>query len=167
MPADMFLEIVTRKGGKIKGESGDSACTGQIDVDKFEFEVKSPSDYDQGKTGRVTLEHAKFEFATSIASTPLFQTMCTNDPIKSMTLSVRKAGGVSGEGVYLQVRFNDARMTSFKMSSEDEWTDDEIEIAYSGVEVSYRQQKSDGTWAASQSAAYDSGSNTMVKPTLT
>lgn len=166
MPADMFLEIVTKKAGKIKGESLDSVCPGQIDVDKFEVGISSPGDYDDPNAGRITLEHAKFDFTASIASTALFHTLCTNDVLKTVTLTVRKAGSTGKESIFLQWRFNDARMVSYKMSSEEEWADDSIEIAYSGVEISYRQQKADGSLAASQCASYDASSNTMVKPTL-
>jgi type VI secretion system Hcp family effector len=166
MPADMFLEIAPQQGTKILGEAIDSVCTDQIDVDKFEFEIESPSEPEPGKLGHVTLKHAIFEFSTSIATTPLFHTICTNAPLKSVTLSVRRSGGVGEETVYLQLRFNNARLTSFKISSEDEWSDDRIEIAYAGVEISYRQQKANGQWAAAQSDAYNSASNTMVRATL-
>jgi type VI secretion system Hcp family effector len=164
---DMYLEIITKKGGKIKGEAIDAVCGGQIDVDRFEVEIKSPSDYDQGSTGRVTLERAKFDLTTSIASTPLFQTLCTNDVIKSATLSVRKGGGTGKDAIYLQLRFNNARLVSYKISAEDEWADDTIELAYSGIEILYRQQTADGSLAAPMTASYDSATNTMVKPTLT
>src|SRR5436305_15128900 len=116
MPSDMYLEIVTLKGGKIKGESLSSACPGQIEVTKFEIGVSSPSDGENQATGRITLDHAKFDFPTRIASTPLFSTLCNNDTIKSATLTVRKHGsGTGAEAKFLQWRFNDARLAVYKM----------------------------------------------------
>ena len=41
----------------------------QIEVEKFEVTIKSPTDSDGQATGRVTLEYAKFDFGASIAST--------------------------------------------------------------------------------------------------
>src|SRR5437667_9363275 len=121
MATDMFLEIVTKKGGKIKGESLSSACPDQIEVTKFEVGLSSPSDGEGQATGRITLDHAKFDFPSSIASTPLFNTLCCNDVIKSATLTVRKAGSGSGkEATYLQWRFNDARLVSYKMVGDKE-----------------------------------------------
>src|SRR5437763_14068669 len=106
MPSDMYLEIVTKKGGKIKGESKSAACPDQIEVTKFEIGVSSPSDGEGQATGRVSFDHAKFDFPTSIASTPLFHTLCTNDVIKTATLTVRKSGGGPGaESTFLSWHF--------------------------------------------------------------
>ena len=167
MASDFFLEIVTKKGGKIKGESSpQSACPEQIPVWKFVIGLTSPTDFDGQATGRVQLEHAEFEFLSSISSTPLFQTLCTNDVIKSATLTCRKAGGTGKEMTFIQWRFNDARLVSYKMTADDDEPVDSITIAYASVEISYKQQKQDGSMAASLMACYDSGSNTMQKPTL-
>jgi type VI secretion system secreted protein Hcp len=166
MAQDFFLEIVTKKGGKIKGESMSQACPDQIDVDTFEIGLSSPTDFDGGAAGRVQLEEAQFEFPSSIASTPLFSTLCTNDVIKTMTLTCRKAGPSGKDATYLQWRFNDARLVSYKMTGTDEITRDTIRIAYSGVEISYKQQKQDGSLVAALIAAYDANANAMASPTL-
>ena len=111
-------------------------------------------------------ENAKFGFGASIASTPLFHTLCTNDIIKTAKLTVRRASGDGKEAFYVQWLFKDARLVSYKMASEKEWMDDSIEIVYSGVEISYKQQKADGTAGANMAASYDLSTNTMVQPTL-
>jgi type VI secretion system Hcp family effector len=165
MPADMFLEIVPVRGSKIKGESMDSGYEGLIEVDKFEVGLQSPSDFDQGKTGRVTLDHAKFDFGASIASTALFQLLCTNAALSTVTLTVRRASGGGEDATYLRWRFNNARLVSYKMEGEDEYTDDHLEIAYSGVEISYRQQSA-GKLGPPFKDAYDSAQNKMIAPTL-
>jgi type VI secretion system secreted protein Hcp len=168
MAVDFFLEIITKKGGKVKGETMSQACPDQIEVSKFTIALNSPTDYSGGgATGRIQLEHAEFEFPTSIASTPLFQTLCTNDVIKTATLTCRKSGAVGKEATYLQWRFNDARLVSFKMSGENEITNDTIKIAYAGVEISYRQQKQDGSMSPNALiSAYDANANAMSSPTL-
>ena len=167
MAVDFFLEIVTKKGGKIKSDTLSQACPEQIQVSKFAIGLISPTDFDGGASGRVQLEHAEFEFPTSTASTPLFQTLCTNDVIKTATLTCRKAGAQGKEATYLQWRFNDARLVSFKMTGEREVTVDSIKIAYSGVEISYRQQKADGSMSTNALiSAYDSNANAMSSPTL-
>ncbi len=171
MAADFFLEIVTKKGGKIKGESLSAACTGQIEVDKFSIGLTSPtpSDPDGQHPGavQVNLEEAEFEFETSIASTPLFQTLCTNDVIKEATLTCRRSGAGQGtDATFLQWRFHDARLVSFKMAGQGDDTNDTIRLAYAGIEILYRQQKADGTLSANMMAAYDAGENAMVNATL-
>jgi type VI secretion system secreted protein Hcp len=168
MASDFFLEIVTKKGGKIKGEGPSQACPEQISVKSFAIGIESPTDYDSGQaTGRVHLEHAEFEFATSIATTSLVKTLCTNDVITSATLSCRKLGAHGKEAIYLQWRFNSARLVSFKMTGEDDITADSIRIAYAGLEVSYRQQKADGSLSPTPLlAAYDSDENRLVDATL-
>ncbi len=167
MPADFYLEIVTKKGGKVKGETLSEACPDQIDVTKFTIGLAAPTDFDNQSTGRVQLEHAEFEFPSSTATTPLFHTLCSNDVIKTATLTCRKAGGKGKEQTYLQWRFHDAKLVSFKMIGEKEETNDTIKISYAGIEVAYRQQKQDGSFATALTAFYDSGANTMSKPTLT
>jgi type VI secretion system Hcp family effector len=167
MAADFYLEIVTKKGGKIKGETMSNACPEQIDVSKFTIGMTSPTDFDGQATGRVQLEHAEFEFPTSLATTPLFQTICTNDVIKTATLTCRMADGKGKDQTFLQWRFRDAKLVSFKMVGENDDTNDTIKISYAGVEIAYRQQKQDGTFTTPLSAFYDSGSNTMGKPTVT
>jgi type VI secretion system secreted protein Hcp len=167
MAAEFFLEIVTKKGGKIKGETHSQACPEQIEVRKFSIGLASPTDFDGGASGRVQLEHAEFEFASSTASTPLFSTLCTNDVIKTATLTCRKTGAQGKDATYLQWRFNDARLVSFKMTGENDATVDSITIAYSAVEISYRPQKPDGSMATNALvAAYDSNANAMSTPTL-
>jgi len=166
MASDFFLEIVTKKGGKIKGESPSQACPEQIEVAKFAIGMSSPTDFDGQVTGRVQLEHAEFEFPASIASTPLFNTLCTNDVIKTATLTCRRAGGQGKDQTFIQWRFNNARLVSYKMTGELERPVDSIKIAYAGVEISYSQQKQSGAMEPAMQASYDSGTNTMVKPTL-
>ncbi|HVT79976.1 MAG TPA: type VI secretion system tube protein Hcp [Phycisphaerae bacterium] len=171
MAADFFLEIVTKKGGKIKGESLSAACTGQIEVSRFTIALNSPTAQDPDgqhpAAARVNLEEAEFEFETSIASTPLFQTLCTNDVIKEATLTCRRSGAGEGkEATFLQWRLHDARLVSYKMSGADDDTDDTIRIAYAGIEILYRQQKADGSLSANMMAAYDAGENAMFSPTL-
>jgi type VI secretion system secreted protein Hcp len=168
MATEFFLEIITKKGGKIKGETLSQACPEQIQVRTFAIGLNSPTDFNStAAVGRIHLEHAEFEFATSNASTPLFSTICTNDTIKSATLTCRKTGVQGKDATYLQWRFTDARIISFKMTGDNEGTLDAIKIAYSSVEISYRQQKQDGSMSTNALvAAYSADDNAMINPTL-
>jgi type VI secretion system secreted protein Hcp len=171
MAADFFLEIITKRGGKIKGESLSAACTGQIEVDKFSLGITSQTQFDPDASGpakgRIQLEEAEFEFETSIATTPIFQTLCTNDVIKQATLTCRRSGAGTGkEATFLQWRFNDARLISYKASGQQDDIVDTIRIAYAGIEVLYKQQKEDGSLSANMMASYDAGENAMTTPTL-
>jgi len=161
MASDFYLAINTKKGGDIKGESMTVQFKDQIQISKFTIALNSPTDFDGQAAGRVHLEHAEFEFETSLASVPLFSTICTNDVIKQCTLTCRKAG-VSGKiGTFLQWRFHDARLVSFKMSGENEKVGDTITIAYASVEVWYGLQKQDGSIGNGLVSCYDAGENAM------
>ena len=168
MPADFFLEIVAKKGGKIKGETLSQACPDQIEVSKFTIGLSSPTDYTSGEaTGRIQLDHAEFEFPSSLASTPLFQTLCTNDVLKTVTLTCRKAGATGKQATFLQWCFHDARLISYKMAGESEIPTDTIKIAYADIEINYKQQKQDGSMATTGlSARYDANANAMTSPSL-
>ncbi len=167
MAVDFFLEIIAKKTGKIKGETLSQACPEQIEVRKFTIGLVSPTDFDGGAAGRVQLEHAEFEFPTSTATAPLFSTLCSNESLKTVTLTCRKTGAQGKDATYLQWRFNDARLVSFRMTGEHDATVDAIKIAYTGIEISYRQQKADGSMATNAlMSAYSSNDNAMATPTL-
>jgi type VI secretion system secreted protein Hcp len=167
MAAEFFLEIITKKAGKIKGETLSQACPEQIEVSKFTIGLVSPTDYDGGATGRIQLEHAEFEFPTSTATAPLFAALCTNDVIKSAILTCRKTGVHGKDATYLQWLFADARLVSFKMTGVDKLTVDSIKIAYSVIEVSYRPQKADGSMSTNAfQSAYSANDNAMSTPHL-
>jgi type VI secretion system Hcp family effector len=172
MASEYFLKITTKKGGDIKGETLSNHCKDEIEISKFTIGITSPGSHsDTGQavaSGRVQLEEAEFEFDACAASVAMFQTICTNDPIKSAVLSCLKAGPSGKTGIFLQWKFNDARIVSYTMEGVDDGVpEDKIRIAYSGVEISYKKQKADGTISPNgSSAAYDAGENAMTTATL-
>jgi type VI secretion system Hcp family effector len=172
MASEFFLEIVTKKGGKIKGEAQSSLCPQQIKIERYEIGITSPGNINESgramQSGRIQLEEAEFEFVSGASSTPLFQTICTNDPIKTATLSCLKTGLNGKPGIYMQWRFNDARLASFRQVGDDGRQEprEVIRVAYSGIEITYKQQKGDGSAANNMMAAYDAGDNAMTSPTL-
>lgn len=166
MASDFYLSIETKRGGLIKGEHLGDPVKDQIQVTKFTIALNSPTDYDDQASGRVQLEHAEFEFDCSLATTPLFTTLCNNDVIKQCTLTCRKTGTTGKHVTYLQWRFHQARLVSFKNASEGERVVDTIKIAYAAVEVWYGQQKQDGSVGNGMMSCYDSGENAMGTCTL-
>jgi len=166
MASDFFLSVETKKGGFVKGESQSDPVRDQINVRKFTIALNSPTDYDDQAAGRVQLEHAEFEFDTSLATTPLFSTLCNNDVIKQATLTCRKTGTTGKHVTFLQWRFHQARLVSFKNSGEGENVSDTIKIAYAAIEVWYGQQKHDGSVGNGMVSCYDAGENAMGSTTL-
>jgi type VI secretion system secreted protein Hcp len=172
MASEYYLDITTKKGGKVKGESDSNLCPEQIDINKFTIGLTSPGGVDESgeavTSGRIHLDEAEFELDTDCSCVALFSTICTNDPIKTCILSCCKAGNNGKTGIYLQWKFNDARLVSYKMSGgEDGMPEDTIRIAYSGIEIMYKKQKPDGSLPANgNTAAYGSNENQMVTATL-
>ena len=170
MAAEYYLEIVTRMGGKIKGESLSNLCKDQIQVRNFVIGMESPDSRTDGisrAAGRVQLETAEFEFIASAATAPLVSTICQNDQIKNATLSCCKAGHNGKTGIYMQWRFNDARLISYHQTGDGDEPREKIRIAYAGIEICYKQQKGDGSLGTNPlQAAYDAGENAMAKASL-
>jgi type VI secretion system Hcp family effector len=171
MASEYYLKISTKRGGDVKGEAHSTLCPDQIEINKFTIGLTSPGgvseDSEVVASGRLHLDEVEFEMDSTAASVALSQTICTNDAIKSCILSCCKAGHNGKTGIFLQWKFNDARLASYKMTGgEDGMPEDTIRIAYSGVEILYKKQKPDGSLGSGSSAAYHSEEISMVKSTL-
>jgi len=161
MASDFYLAVETKKGGKIKGESISDPFKDQIQINKFTIGLNSPTDFDGQAAGRVHLEHAEFEMDTNLSSVPFFSTICTNDVIKQATLTCRKTGVTGKPVMFLQWRFTDARVVSFKMSGENDKVGDTLTLAYASIEVWYGKQNQDGSVSNGLVSCYDAGDNAM------
>jgi len=164
MAADYYLFIEGK--APVKGESFSEPYKEQIQIHRFTLGASSPTDFDGAAAGRVHLEHAQFEFDSSIASPVLFGALCTNEVLKQVVLSCRKTGTTGKLVMHMQWRFQQARIVGFHMNGDSEKSTDHLEIAYAVCELWSGPQKQDGSVGNGSTAAYDAGQNAMAKSSL-
>ena len=168
MASGFCLEINSKANGKIKGGSKSKACPDQIEVGGWSWKGVV-GDHSAGKSNAnsVVVHDVHFTCPMSIASAALFHAAATGDFIKTATLSGRTEGKDSEEIIYMQFRFNEAYITQYLVDGHGaDHPVDSFTIEFAGIEILYRQQKPDGSVGLVRTMAYDSSTNTMVKPTL-
>jgi len=154
---EMYLEITSAKTGKPIG--GDSLTKGNenlIQVKKFTIGMSSPEDYSTKQaSGKVNIDDVEFEFAQGAVSATLVSMLTSNEQISLAKLQVFKAAGTGNKRLYLEWRFKNARLTSYKQSNEAEMVNDTIRIGYVSFDVDSSGQKGDGTMTGMKSSSYD------------
>jgi len=93
----------SQEGGN-QGETLSQVCPEQIEGDEIYRRPRFTDGLGVRPPDGVQLEHVEIEFPAA-SPPPAFQTLCTNDVIKTATLTCRKAGGSGKEHTYLQWRF--------------------------------------------------------------
>jgi type VI secretion system Hcp family effector len=158
MASEMFLDIKSAKTGQSIG--GDSIVKGyenKIQIKKFTMGMASPEDYSTKQaTGKPNMDDVEIEFPQSSISATLMTMLTTNEQISQATLQVLKATGTNKtERLYLEWRFKNARLTSYKQSNSEDQVTDTIKIGYVIVEMDSYAQKSDGSMTNKKSSTYD------------
>src|SRR6478609_6434347 len=108
---DMFLKVVTAKGGVVKGEAVDKVHAGEIDVVGWNWGLRQHTDMSTGgPSSKRTLDQLEITKKVDTASLVLMQAVSRNDEVKKATLTVRKAGKDPLE--YFVIILEEARVTS-------------------------------------------------------
>lgn len=150
---DIFLSIVTQKGGPLKGESSDPAHAGEIEVIEWSWGMKSP--FEAGgfmATGRVQVHPVRFVKRADSASTGLMAAMRQNDVIKKAVLTMRKSGGVKPVD-YFKVTLEKGRILSYEVASQRDEHGipsliETLALGFTRIEVDYTGQQAQGGRAA-------------------
>lgn len=144
--ADMFLKIEGTRQGPIKGDSIDPTHTDEIEVLGWNWGMDvSAASFGAG-AARTTLQELVVRKRVDRASTALMSALRANEPLKKVTLSVRKAGGASPVD-YLKITIEKARVMSHKIGSLADGLPDiqeELRIAFFKVNVQYQPQTGSG-----------------------
>jgi type VI secretion system secreted protein Hcp len=153
MAQDIYLKI---EG--IAGESMDAKHAGEIDVLDWGFGVSQTGDFHAGGgggAGRANFQDFHFVHRIDKASPRLFLACASGEHIKTAALVVRKAGKEQHE--YLKFTFSDLMITGVQDggSANAELPTQNVTIAFSKVEMEYRQQKADGTLDAAVKNGWD------------
>jgi len=144
---DYFLKI-----DGIKGESQDSKHSGEIELESWSFGETNAGSFSAiggGGSGKVVMQDFHFTMHTNSSSPKLFLACASGEHIKKATLTCRKAGKQQQE--FLVVDFTDLLISSFQISGSghsDLIPVEQISFNFTQIEVTYKEQKADGSLGA-------------------
>jgi type VI secretion system secreted protein Hcp len=144
--ADMFLKIEGTRQGPIKGESSDQAHPDEIEVLGWHWGMDVSAAAFGAGSARTTLQELVVRKRADRASTALMSALRANEPLKKVTLSVRKAGGDAPLD-YLKITIEKARVMSHTIGSACDGAPElveELRIAFFKVNVQYQPQSALG-----------------------
>ena len=146
----------------IKGESADAKHKDEIDVESWSWGETAAGSHGAGGgagAGKVSMQDFQFVMKLNRASPSLMQACATGQHIKMATLTARKAG--KGQQEYLTFKFHDILVSSFQTAgTEAEAVPfDQVSFNFAKIEVEYRQQQPDGSFAAGGQFKYDLKTN--------
>lgn len=151
----MFNAFLKIEG--VKSEATQKGFEGQIALDSFNLGAANPVDVQTGGmgAGKVNLSNFNVSKVTDAASPILFQACCLGKHFPNAVVSICKAGG--DQAVYLQYKFDTVFIASIDWSGGggDERPREMLSLAFHKVEMTYKQQKPDGTLGSPVVASYD------------
>lgn len=161
MAVDYFLKI-----DQIKGESQDKAHKDEIELNSFSWGAANAGSFSSagggGGAGKVALQDFNFVMRQNKASPLLFDACCSGKHIKTAVLIGRKAGTTQVE--YLKVTLTDLLVTSYTTggTAGSPVPDESISLAYSKIEVEYKEQLGTGLLGSPIKAGWNVKTNTAV-----
>ena len=158
---DYFLKI-----DGVDGESKDAKHKNEIDLESWSWgavQSGTPQFGGGGGAGKVTMQDFHFVMRLTKASPKLMLACASGKHIKLATLTARKAGKTQQE--YLTFKFSDVLVSSYQTGGSeggDVVPLDQVSLNFSKIEMSYREQKPDGTLGAETKVGWDLKSNKQV-----
>ncbi|GGY36941.1 Hcp family type VI secretion system effector [Pseudoduganella albidiflava] len=143
---DMFLKIDGARQGAIKGEAQDASHRDEIDLLGWSWGMQGNFIHGQA-AGKTTVQELKAVKRVDRATTALMSALRSNELLKEVVLTVRKAGGPEAVE-YLRIRLEKARITAIATASGTfagiPELNEEVSIAFSKLAVEYLPQGADG-----------------------
>lgn len=158
---DYFLKI-----DGIAGESADAKHKEEIDLLSWSWGVHQSGTMSYGGGGGAgKASFNDFHFVMKVnKATPKLMLACANgEHIKKAVLTCRKAGKDQQE--FLKITLSDVLVSSYQTGGSghgDIVPTDQISINYAKCELSYKEQKADGTLGGEVKAGYDVKANKAV-----
>jgi len=146
---------------KIDGVESEATQKGfekQIRLDSFNMGASNPVDMSAGGgrgAGQVSLSTFNVTKMTDKSSPVLFQACCLGKHFKNAVITICKAGGE--QLPYLTYKFDTVYIAdiSWGGGGGEDTPSESLSLAYTRVEMTYKEQKADGTLANPIKAAYD------------
>jgi type VI secretion system secreted protein Hcp len=149
---DYFLKIAS-----VDGESTDLVHKAEIEVESFSWgETATAAVATGAAAGQVVPQDFNFVKKVDKSSPVLMIGCATGQHFKNAVLSGRKAGGSQQD--YLKITMEDVVITSYQVGGSahsDVLPIDQLSLNFARLEVSYKEQKPDGTFGPEVKAKYD------------
>jgi type VI secretion system secreted protein Hcp len=159
MAVDYFLKI-----DGIPGESTDDKHKGEIEVLSWswgETQPASPSAGSGGGAGKVQMSDLTVGAHFSKASPQLLLTCATGKHVKSAVLTARRSGKAQTD--FLTFSLSDVLVSPYQTGGVSaEMPLDSISLSFSKIEVSYKEQKTDGSLGPAIRVGWDRKTNKQL-----
>jgi type VI secretion system secreted protein Hcp len=155
MPSSYFLKI-----DGIPGESLDAKHKDEIEVLSWSWgeTLEAAASPSGSASSKVAIDDLHVSTLISRASPALLLACASGKHIKGAVLTGRKAG--KGQDEYLTFSLSDVLVSGYQTgASEAEAPLESISLNFSKIEVSYKQQKADGSLAPAIRAGWDRKAN--------
>ena len=158
---DYFLKI-----DGVDAESTDDKHKGEIEVESFswgETQSGTAGHGSGGGAGKVQPQDFHFVKKLDKSSSRLFIACATGEHFKSAVLTARKAGG--GQQEYLKITMEDVLVSAFQVGGSahsDVVPTDQVGLNFAKLEISYKEQKPDGSLGGEAKQKYDFAANKKV-----
>jgi type VI secretion system secreted protein Hcp len=152
----------------IEGESQDSVMKSKkaIDLESWSWSESQSGTSVHGTgagAGKVSVQDLHFTKKMDKASPNLMGYCSQGKPIKTATLTARKAGGTQEE--FLKITMTDALISSYSTGGaahSDIVPSDQGSLNFAKIEMEYKPQKDDGSLGAAVKAGWDVKANKKV-----
>jgi type VI secretion system secreted protein Hcp len=158
---DYFLKL-----DGVPGESTDSKHPGEIDLLSFSWgETQSGTSGHGGGAGAGKVQAQDFSFVKKLdkASPVLFIGCATGAHYKTAIVTARKAGGKQED--YLIFKMSDVLVSSYQTggsAGSDVVPTEQFSFNFAKLEMSYKEQKPDGSLGGEVKQGYDFSKNVKV-----
>jgi len=158
---DYFLKI-----DGVASESTDSKHPGEIELESYSWgEAQSGTAGHGGGMGAGKVVPQDFHFVKKVdKGSPFLMVGCaTGQHFKSAILTARKAGG--GQQEYLKLTMSDVLVSSYQLGGSahsDVVPMEQVSLNFAKLEMSYKEQKVDGSLGGEIKQTYDFSKNVKV-----
>lgn len=156
---DYFLKI-----DGIEGESQNAMHKGEIDLEAWswgETQPHPPAVGGGGGVGKVAMSDFNFTTKLSKASPQLFLRCAEGSNIKAAWLTAHRGAGKSTD-YFLKWTFSDLLISSYQTGAAGDLPLENVSINFRKIEVEYKPQKPDGSFAAGFKAGWDVKTNKKI-----
>ncbi len=158
---DYFIKI-----DDVKGESTDDKHKGEIDIESWSWGVSQAGTSGHGAgagAGKALPQDFHFTKKHDKASPVLFISCATGAHFKTAVLTARKAG--KGQQEYLKITMSDVMISSYQVGGSEGSgvvPSDQVSLNFAKLELSYKEQKPDGSLGGEAKQTYDFSANKQV-----
>lgn len=154
---DYFLKI-----DGIEGESQSAMHKGEIDLESWSWGETQAHPVGGGggggAAGKVTMSDFHFTTKLSKASPKLFLRCAEGSHIKAAWLTAHRGAGKATD-YFLKWTFSDLLISSYQAGAAEDLPVDQVSFNFAKIEVEYKPQKPDGSFAAGFKAGWDVKTN--------